>query len=325
MEKILRISLILGILLISLIICNDTAVLAKKQVKVKKIILTLNTRTVRAGTKIKIRKTVLPKSALRKRSQWVTNNKAYAVADNKGNVKIKKAGAGKKVKITAKATDGSRKSGSIMLYILPAIKPKKPMVALTFDDGPKGKITEDIVKALKKYDAVATFFVIGSRLSNGENKKALRTAVKNGNEIGSHTLTHHDLTSYSAKRIQEELYKTASLVKRYSGATVSIMRPPFGIVNQRVKKAVNVPIIKWSIDTRDWQTLNADQTYRTVMSGVKDGSIILMHDCYEQTASATRKIISKLKQKGYQMVTVSELLKYRKISLEQGIYYGGIR
>ncbi len=301
---------------------NDPYIFAK-EVKVKKIRLHLKSNTVRAGEKIKIIKEILPKRATRKRSRWISHNK-FVDADNHGNIKVKRRAANRDVRITVKATDGSRKRCNILLHILPPVNPKKKMVAVTFDDGPQESVTGSIVRTLKREKAVATFFVIGRNL-HGANLKPLKEAVINGNEIGNHTWNHYSMTGLAKNQIIQEINRTNQFIKKHTGQNVKVIRPPFGNVNPFVKNAVRLPIIGWSIDTKDWQTLNAQTSYSTVMNQVKDGSVILLHDCYSQTAKAAKKIIPSLRKKGYQLVTVSELMKYRKLPLERNVFYAGIR
>ncbi len=322
-KRILVIGIIVNLIFQSVHRDIEHSYIHAKAVKVKKIILHIKSNTIRAGENIKITKEIRPAKAARKRSLWISRNK-YVKADNHGNITVKRKAANKKVRITVKATDGSRKRCDILLHILPPINPKKPMVAVTFDDGPQGSVTGSIVRTLKKENAVATFFVIGRNVQ-GVNLKPFRDAVKNGNEIANHTWNHYDLTRLTGSQIRSEIDKTNQLIKKHTGIQARFMRPPFGKINECVKSAVGLPMICWSVDTRDWQTLDARTTYHTVMNQVKDGSVVLLHDCYPQTAEAVKKMIPSLIKKGYQLVTVSELIKYRKSSLEKNMVCIGVR
>lgn len=202
------------------------------------------------------------------------------------------------------------------------INPKKKMIALTFDDGP-GKYTMDIVSCLKRNHTKATFFVIGSQIDT--YKSSLQTADKIGCEIGNHTYDHSDLTKLSTQEIQNQIGKTDKKIKNAIGKSPTLMRTPGGAVNNMVNQTVAKPIILWSIDTRDWETRDREKTIKAVMSNVKDGDIILMHDIYKPTKEAACTLIVRLQREGYQLVTVSELAKYRGYKLKKGSVYRSLR
>ncbi|HCJ07346.1 MAG: polysaccharide deacetylase family protein [Lachnospiraceae bacterium] len=198
------------------------------------------------------------------------------------------------------------------------IDPNKKMVALTFDDGP-GKYTKTIVDCLKENDAKATFFVVGRSVN--ANPGAVRYAYKAGCEIGSHSYNHSNLANLSAKDVKKEMSDTDKLIKKITGSKATLMRPPYGSIGDITKKNVGKPMILWSIDTLDWKTRDTKKTIDAVMKNVKDGDIVLMHDIHEPTKDAALQIIPKLKKQGYQLVTVSELAKYRGYNLEKGVSY----
>lgn len=182
------------------------------------------------------------------------------------------------------------------------------MIAITYDDGPSVN-TSTILKTLQQYDAVATFFVVGNRVSTYAS--TVKAAYDLGCEIGNHTWEHLILTRYSASTIQSQISRTNAAVKAVTGVSPVVMRPPGGNYNSTVKSAVNMPLINWSIDTRDWATRSASSTISAVLNHVKDGDIVLMHDLYASTAEASKTIIPTLISRGYQLVTVSELAESR--------------
>lgn len=202
------------------------------------------------------------------------------------------------------------------------IDPNKKMIALTYDDGP-GMYTEDIVQCLKANQAKATFFVLGCNVD--KHKQALVAADEIGCEIGNHTYKHTMLNRLSADAIQKEMIDTDKKIKKAIGKNATIMRPPGGAINDMVEKSVGKPIIMWSIDTRDWEHHNASRIISSVMNDVQDGDIILMHDIHKETRDASMKLIPRLRQEGYQLVTVSELAQYRGYSLEKGKVYKNLR
>ena len=203
-----------------------------------------------------------------------------------------------------------------------AINPKKKMIALTFDDGP-GPYTKAIVKCLKKYGMHATFFVVGNRVDS--YKSALKAAAQAGCEIGNHSWNHANLATLSASDIRSQISKTNKAVKAVTGKKPVLVRPPYGSVSSRVKKNVKMPMINWSVDTLDWKTRSKKATVSSVMKNAKDGQIVLMHDIHSPTKSAALSIIPKLVKKGYQLVTVSELARYKGKSLKKGKVYNSIR
>lgn len=189
------------------------------------------------------------------------------------------------------------------------IDPNKPMVALTFDDGPTPAYTTQILDCLKKYNAVATFYVTGSRVNIAP--ELLNRMVLEGNEIGNHTHSHKQLTTLNENEIineikisQEEIY---AIVHRYP----STLRPPYGSYNDTVVKASKgLKIVTWSVDSRDWATKNPQFIVDHVMKTVKDKDIILLHDLYQSSADAACLLIPKLQESGFQLVSVSELKSF---------------
>lgn len=203
------------------------------------------------------------------------------------------------------------------------VDPNKKMVALTYDDGPHGTYTARILDVLEKYGARATFFVVGSRIEYYPEQ--LTRAHNLGCEIGSHTYNHINLPSNTDATIKSEMDKTDALIKKYTGEVAPVMRPPGGSTNSRVLKAVGKPAIMWSVDPRDWDHRNASKTVSHIKNNVYDGAIILMHDLYSSTADATKTIVPWLIENGYQLVTVSELMYYRGVTMETGYTYNSAR
>lgn len=213
----------------------------------------------------------------------------------------------------------SNKSAASSLVLSSLINPSGKFVALTYDDGPSNLITNRVLDTLEKHGAKATFFVLGSRID--ANYKPMKRAVKLGCEIGNHTYNHIDLPSNKKDKILSEISMTNSLVKEYTGVVPKLARAPGGSTDSFSRKTVNMPFIYWSIDTRDWETMNASAIIAHVKNETRDGSIILMHDVYEATADATEVIVPWLIKQGYQLVTVSEIMQYRGIKLQKGVTY----
>lgn len=203
-----------------------------------------------------------------------------------------------------------------------AIDPNKPVVALTYDDGPHPTVTHDILDVLEKYDAKATFFVVGSRVN--EYKDCITREAELGCEIGNHTYNHTILTSASKATIVSDIEKTNDAVEKLTGIRPVVVRPPGGSVNSTVRSTVDYPLINWSVDTLDWKNRNSSSVVSSVKSNVRDGSIVLMHDLYGSTAKATEIIVPWLIDEGYQLVTVTQLMQLKGIYTEPGkVYYSG--
>ena len=193
---------------------------------------------------------------------------------------------------------------------------KQPLIALTFDDGPKKETTPKILDTLEKYGAHATFFVVGKKAKSCP--EILKRQIANGHEIANHTYSHPMLTKLSPKNIEAEVFKTDKIVENIVNRKPQLLRAPYGSVNNKVKEIVNKPLIYWSIDTKDWQTKNAQKTVDTVLKKATDGDIVLMHDIVASTPKAAEKIVVELTNRGFLLVTVSEMFELKNITLEKG-------
>ena len=196
------------------------------------------------------------------------------------------------------------------------------LIALTFDDGPNYN-TSKVLDVLAKYNAKATFFVLGSKAK--DNKKILKREYDSGMEIGNHTFNHLLLTKYKENVIKDEIDKTSSVIFEVTGRYPKLLRPSYGAYNNTIKKIGDMPIIIWDIDTLDWKYHNSKKIASRVINKVKDGDIILMHDIYSATANSLNIIIPELQNRGYTFVTVPELFYYKEITLEKGKVYGYAR
>jgi peptidoglycan/xylan/chitin deacetylase (PgdA/CDA1 family) len=199
------------------------------------------------------------------------------------------------------------------------LDPDKPMVALTFDDGPYDKVTDRLVKTLAKHDARATFFVVGNRISRYAS--SLKKAYDNGNQIATHTYDHGNLTKMSKSQIKKELKKAAKETKKVTGSVPTMLRPPYGTVNKTMRSAIDLPMIYWDVDTQDWSSRNKKKILQRCKN-ISDGDIVLMHDLYPTTADAVEVLVPRLQKKGFQLVTVEELFYYKGVDAKGGkVYY----
>ncbi len=198
-----------------------------------------------------------------------------------------------------------------------SIDPEKPMVALTFDDGP-GKYTDSILDTLEAYSAHATFFVIGSNVTESRYD-VLRRAVSLNCEIGSHTYDHTDLVKLNETDLLNNVKAADQSVLDAIGRYPYWLRPPYGSFDDTVRSTIGKPLTYWSVDTKDWSTKDTNATIQAATTKVEDGDIVLMHDIYASTADAVKQIVPDLLNQGYQLVTVSELLYYRGVEIEDGM------
>ena len=206
-------------------------------------------------------------------------------------------------------------------HIRKDLDPEKPMVALTFDDGPYDRVTNRIVKVLAKHDSRATFFVVGNRVERYAD--TMKNAYNKGNQIATHTFDHGDLSKMKKKQIRRELKRAFRVMKKINGENPTMLRPPYGNVNDKMRQTIRIPMIYWNVDTEDWASRNKDKILSRCKS-IRDGDIVLMHDLYPSTAAAVEKLVPKLRKKGFQLVTVEELFYYKGIDAKGGkVYFNG--
>ncbi len=211
-----------------------------------------------------------------------------------------------------KASITAKDAGAPAETDVSTVDPSKPMIALTFDDGPRASVTNRILDSLGQYGGRATFFMVGTNVP--QNGEVIRRMVAQGCEVANHTNDHKYISKLSNEGIVSQVSAVNQKVAAACGVSPVVMRPPGGYIDAHslsVLGSMGMPAIMWSIDTRDWQHRNAQKTINTVLSQVKDGDIILMHDIYDTTADAAVALIPELTARGYQLVTVSELAAAR--------------
>ncbi len=194
----------------------------------------------------------------------------------------------------------------------------KPMIALTFDDGPYLGSTEKILDVLEENNAHATFFHVGNCITD-ETKHILKREIEIGCDVANHSQAHENLRDIPLNSALTSLKNTDKLIKDATGKTPIYVRPPYGAYSDTLREEDGRMFIYWSVDTNDWKSRNADAVYNTVMTYAEDGDIVLMHDIYDSTADAVAKFVPALIEKGYQLVTISELMEYRNFSYEEGM------
>ncbi len=203
------------------------------------------------------------------------------------------------------------------------IDPSKPMVALTFDDGPQTSVGNQIMDCLAQYGGKATFFLVGDRVASRSSE--VQRMVAEGHEVANHTMNHKYLQSLGAAEIQTQVNQCNDVIQSVCGVRPTLMRLPGGNHNATVVANTGMPMIQWSIDTLDWKTRDTASTVSTVLNQVQDGDIVLMHELYEATGNAVLQIVPELVNRGYQIVTVSEMAAAKGYSLQAGQLYSALR
>ena len=198
------------------------------------------------------------------------------------------------------------------------VNPAKPMIAITFDDGPS-KFTMQLLEQLEAYDARATFFMVGINVP--KYPETVKKMKEIDCELGNHTTNHPRLTNLDVAGIQYEIHTTNQAIQSVVGEMPTLMRPPYGAVNEVVQSVVGLPLAMWSVDTRDWEQKDMAFVKNYVLNAAKDGEIVLLHDIHETTVQAVLQVIPELVNRGYQLVTVSEMAAARGVILENGQKY----
>lgn len=197
------------------------------------------------------------------------------------------------------------------------IDPTKPMIALTFDDGPNTTTTVQILDILEEYDVRASFFVIGDNI-NEKSGEVMKRAYDMGCEINNHSKTHQNMPSFTADEIKAEIEYTSNKVEEITGEPTKFFRPPYIAVNNTMYDAIDLPFI-CGYGCNDWETsVTAEMRATKTLEQAEDGAIILLHDFYGNSATveALKTIIPELLEQGYQFVTVGELFEAKGVEIK---------
>lgn len=204
----------------------------------------------------------------------------------------------------------------------PPIDPHQKLVAFTFDDGPNAKYTEEVLAVLEKYDAHATFFVVGVHATFTRAGEVMKNVLNGGHEIATHTYSHPNLTKLTAEQIREEEKKSSDMIYQLCGVRPTMMRAPGGSYNSDVLAAVSYPLVGWTVDTLDWDHQDPKQALEYLKAQVSDGGIVLMHDRLATSAEIAETLLKWLYDNGYKVVSVSELMAAKGVTMETGkVYY----
>ena len=200
-----------------------------------------------------------------------------------------------------------------------SIDQNKKTIAITFDDGPHRLYTNQIINLLNENKARATFFVIGVNVKH--NADIIKNIHNSNHEIAIHGLSHQYFTRMSIDAIYKEIIEVNKLVYDLVGTYSTLVRPPYGALNDNIIENVDYSFIKWNVDTNDWRIKNSDTIVTNVMNEVSDGSIILFHDMYQNSVDTVKKLLPLLYLEGYQIVDVSTLAKIKNKPIELNEVY----
>ena len=194
------------------------------------------------------------------------------------------------------------------------------LVALTFDDGPSGRFTRKLLDGLEERGAKATFLLCGYRME--QYPDLTQRIFQEGHEIGLHGYSHKSMRDMCQRETAQEIRKTMALIP--DGCEISFLRPPGGLCSKCIQTAAEefgLSILHWSIDPKDWAIHDAKSIENTVISQVRDGDVILLHDMSDSSVEAALKIVDALQEQGFRFVTASELAKARNTVLVPGTKY----
>lgn len=198
---------------------------------------------------------------------------------------------------------------------------KRPLIALTFDDGP-GQYTDELLDCLEENNAHATFFMLGQNVENYQD--TVKRMLEIGCELGNHSWDHLNMFNLSIDDVVANFGKADQALIDACGQASTVVRAPYGNANEDIMNAVGKPFFMWSLDSLDWQYKDVDLDYKSIMqdnsSVIKDGTIILMHDIHEPSVKAAERIIPELINMGFKLVTVSEMAEAKNVTLQNASY-----
>ena len=276
----------------------------------KKIVMNKKTVALQKNKSIVLSVTYTPADS-KEALTWKSSDTSVAKVNSKG--KVTAVGAGT-CTITAETKYTHKKATC-------TVKVGLKMVALTFDDGPKRSTTVRLLDGLKSRGAHCTFFMVGQNIAGNED--IVKRMKNEGHELGNHTWSHQQLTALTSSGIMNEVNKQKEAVKKACGYYPTVFRAPYGSFNNTVLGLIGVPNIYWSVDTEDWKYRDSSHVYSAIVNSAYDGAIILCHDIHETTISGALDAITELQRRGYEFVTVTELIERNGSAKAGTTYYNG--
>lgn len=203
------------------------------------------------------------------------------------------------VEVTSGLTDAVQ-------YVSSAMVTEPPKIAITFDDGPSSSWTPVLLDGLKERGVKATFFLIGKNAQ--KHPEIVKRIDEEGHLIGNHTYNHIEITKVTNEEVYGEIMKTNEVITGITGKSVEYIRPPFGLWQRELELGIDAVPVMWSIDPLDWTTENVEEIVNKVVTEAAEDDIILLHDCYKSSVEAALKVIDILTERGFEFVTVDELI-----------------
>lgn len=228
---------------------------------------------------------------------------AFAVANRQPSVMQSSAVANRQPSAMQSSAVASRQLSAMQSS---AVANRPLQVALTFDDGPHQTCTPALLNGLKQRGVKATFFLMGENIAGKE--PLVQRMQAEGHLIGNHGYRHIQMTKEEAEQACADIEQTEKLIQSITGKRPEYLRPPYGDWNEQLECRVNLTTVLWNVDSLDWKFQNTDRIVRRVEKDVKDGDIILMHDIFPTSVEAALRIVDDLQKRGYEFVTVEELL-----------------
>ena len=199
------------------------------------------------------------------------------------------------------------------------LPPERKLVALTFDDGPHPEHTRVLLDGLKQRGIKATFFLVGTQLPYAP--ELVERMAREGHQIGIHTLEHKTVEGLSEAEFLHQVEGLRRVLYPLVGEQELWLRPPYGQINDRSLAWADSPVILWSVDPEDWRDSDAGRVAEHIVSHTRDGDIILAHDIYPTTVEGVLEGVDRLREQGFEFVTVAQLLELRGITPQSGKIY----
>ena len=200
-----------------------------------------------------------------------------------------------------------------------ALEEEPKYVALTFDDGPRYNTTGPLLDGLAERGVVATFFIIGQQVAG--NEALICRMAADGHQIGNHTYSHVALQDVDMDAVVEEIHKTEVVLEQLVGEREFWLRPPYGLIDSARASLIRTPMVYWTVDPEDWRILDSGRVAEAVVSKVKPGDVVLLHDFYPTSVTAALEIVDRLTEEGYTFVTVERLFQLQAVTPQRGVLY----
>lgn len=208
-------------------------------------------------------------------------------------------------------------ANSSKLLPIYSVNTKEPKVAITINCAWSVEDIDIILETLKNQNVRVTFFMVGDWVE--KNKEAVKKIYEAGHEIGNHSYNHPHVNNLSLDKNKEQIQKCSDLIKSITGKETKLYRGPYGEYNNTVIQAakdLEHQTIQWSIDSLDYKELTGEQMWERIEPKLENGSIILMHNGTENTALSLNEIMTKIKEKGYEIVPISELIYAENFTID---------